>query len=66
MAEQIKVIIKKDGTAVVKPQGVAGPGCKQLTKGIEDALGEVIKDEKTEEYNQTSTSTDVTQTAGNS
>jgi len=50
--EKVRVRIKNDGTTQVSAEGVKGSGCKALTKSIEDALGNVLKDEETEEMHQ--------------
>ena len=38
---EIEVIISSDGTVTVEVKGAAGPGCLDLTRAIEEALGEV-------------------------
>ena len=38
---QIEVIVSKDGTVTVEAIGVQGPGCQDLTRAIEEALGTV-------------------------
>jgi hypothetical protein len=43
--ETIEILIGKDGSAKVEVQGCAGQKCYDLTKGIEQALGEVKADE---------------------
>lgn len=35
---------------VITVKGMAGKGCKDLTAGLENKLGKVTKDEKTDEY----------------
>lgn len=40
MAE-IEIIVSPDGTVTVEAMGVVGPGCQDLTRAIEDALGTV-------------------------
>lgn len=52
MAQVIEVIIDEDGIAQVSVQGVCGPGCKELTKDLEQALGITTDSKKTAEYFQ--------------
>ena len=40
MAE-IEIVVSVDGTVTVEAIGVQGPGCQDLTRAIEDALGSV-------------------------
>jgi hypothetical protein len=53
MSEQIKIEISPVGAVKVSVQGVAGSGCKDLTKAIEASLGVVTEDTKTGEFYQT-------------
>lgn len=47
---------KRTGTTEISVDGVAGPGCKDLTKGLEDALGGTIEHEELlPEYQQPAT-----------
>jgi hypothetical protein len=55
MSERIEITIDEAGETQVAVKGCAGAGCKALTKDIENALGEVSKDEKTSEYYQRAT-----------
>ena len=40
MAE-IEIVVSADGTVTVEALGVVGPGCTELTRALEQALGEV-------------------------
>jgi len=53
--KKVKVTIKKDGTAVIKVEGMPGSGCSKLTKELEEALGTKTKDVKTTEFYQPAT-----------
>lgn len=46
----IKVIVSPKGKTDVKVEGVMGPSCETLAKGLEEALGEVNDSGQTEEY----------------
>ncbi len=52
MQRQIIVTITPDGAVEVKVHGHAGPGCKDLTKDIEAALGQTEQDRRTHEYHR--------------
>ena len=47
-----RVIIRIDpkGNPTIKVEGMPGPGCKDLTKAVEKALGTVTSDKTTNEY----------------
>ena len=63
MPEQtkLKFTIRQDGLVTEEVIGVVGNACQDLTKLIEERLGEVIKVEhKPEFYQQQNTQTDVT------
>jgi hypothetical protein len=47
MSEEIKVIIKKDGSLEYDVKGVKGRSCKALTKAIDDIAGGQVLDTKT-------------------
>ena len=47
--EKIIVQIKKDGTTTVEVNGVKGQACKDLTRGMEEALGKVENVQETQE-----------------
>jgi hypothetical protein len=48
--QEIEFVIKPDGTVEESVRGVIGPECEAVTKGIEDALGDVEKREHTGDY----------------
>lgn len=50
--EEIFIDIDSDGTPTIDAQGFSGPECEQLTKAIEDELGEVTERKKKPEYSQ--------------
>jgi acylphosphatase len=50
--QQVIVNISPDGEVKVEAAGVAGSGCQQLTKAIEDALGRATADVKKPEFYQ--------------
>ena len=63
MPEQqtLKFTIRQDGLVTEEVIGAVGNSCENLTKLIEERLGEVIKVEhKPEFYQQQNTQTDVT------
>ena len=48
--QEIEIIIKPDGTVEETVRGVSGPACEDVTRAIEDALGNVEKREHTSDY----------------
>lgn len=36
----IEVVVKRDGEIFVSPKGYKGSACKQVTRALEDALGD--------------------------
>jgi hypothetical protein len=50
MMESIEVTIDKSGQVKVEVNGCSGKSCSDLTKGIEQALGQVTADEQKPEY----------------
>ncbi len=51
--DQIIVIVDIEAQVKVEVKGHAGPGCRALSREIEQALGETIRDEPTREIHQT-------------
>ena len=51
---EIIITITKTGESTVSVNGVAGPGCREVSAGIEKALGQTVKTEFTTEYYQES------------
>ena len=51
--EQIIVTVNIEAEVTVEVKGHPGPGCKALTREIEQALGETTSDEPTRELHQT-------------
>lgn len=51
--EQIIVTVSPEAEVTVEVNGHLGPGCKALSREIEQALGETTRDEPTRELQQT-------------
>lgn len=52
-------VLCKDGTAEIEVNGVKGEGCRDLTLGLDQALGgSVLSDVATEEMNERSLTED--------
>jgi hypothetical protein len=47
---EIEVMIEADGRVTLRPKGAQGPGCLEMTRGLEEALGEVESRELTADY----------------
>lgn len=50
MAELI-ITIAPSGETSMEVNGVKGPGCHDVTKSLEDALGVILKSNRKPEYN---------------
>ena len=50
--QTIKFKIRQDGTVTEEVIGVVGPNCENLTKRIEDKLGNVLQREQKPSYYQ--------------
>jgi hypothetical protein len=50
MSERIIIRIDPSGNPTIKVEGHPGPGCKDITKAVEKALGTVVSDKTTNEY----------------
>lgn len=48
--QQIEFIIRPDGTVIENVIGVSGGGCEDVTRAIEEALGEVTEREHKPEF----------------
>lgn len=62
---EIEIVVSPDGTVTVEAIGVQGPGCLDLTRAIESALGEVESREcKVEFYEQAEAGAQLSQREG--
>lgn len=59
MKREIEVTIGPDGQVTLRPKGVQGPACLDLTKDLEAALGDVTSRKLTSEYYQSGVEADV-------
>lgn len=48
--QEIEVTISADGQVSLRPTGAKGADCVELTRALEDAVGEVTRREYTAEY----------------
>ena len=53
--QEIEITISPSGEVQMKVIGMAGKGCLEATKELEDALGLVVSREKTSEFYQSET-----------
>lgn len=51
---RIKIVlhVNPQGQVVLRTHGVKGPGCRQVARFLRDTLGEVLSEERTEEFYQ--------------
>lgn len=47
---ELEIVITPQGKVEIEVKGVQGPGCKDLTRALEDALGAVDERELKPEY----------------
>ena len=52
MAEEIRVVIEKDGKLIFKVSGKGGPQCLTVTQDLEEEMGEVLNRQRTHEFYQ--------------
>lgn len=48
--QEIEVTISPDGSVSLRPKGAKGADCVELTRALEEAVGEVERRELTAEY----------------
>jgi hypothetical protein len=48
--EELEIVIEPDGTTRIHVKGIRGPRCLDVTREIEEELGEVIDRKYTPEY----------------
>ncbi len=61
---ELEITISPSGEIQLKVKGVAGEGCLDLTKALEEELGLVVERAKTSEYYQAAVNVDETVTVG--
>jgi hypothetical protein len=50
LQETIQIIVKPDGSAVIKAKGFVGDACRRATQNLERALGEATAEQLTPEF----------------
>jgi len=55
---ELEIVITPQGKIEIEVKGVQGPGCKDLTRALENALGEVDARELKPEYYATTRTND--------
>ena len=48
--QELEITIDDDGNVTIKVIGVSGPECLKLTKEIEEALGQVVDRQRTNDF----------------
>jgi hypothetical protein len=61
---ELVIHIAPDGSVSVEVKGVPGPECTEVSKFLEDSLGEVIQRERTSEYYQEAPRREITTRRG--
>ncbi len=61
---ELEIVISPSGEIQLKVKGMAGDGCLELTKALEEELGLVLEREKTSEYYQAAVDVEETVTVG--
>lgn len=55
--QELDIVIDKQGRVSVDVRGVAGPGCEELTRALEEALaGKILTRRRKDEWHRPSTS----------
>lgn len=52
LKNEIEVVIRPDGSVTFEVKCAKGPSCMDLTRAIEESLGEVIERERTPDFYQ--------------
>ncbi len=55
--QEIDILVHENGSVTIEGKNIEGSDCKALTKGIEEALGEVTSFKKKPEYHKTRAAT---------
>jgi hypothetical protein len=55
---ELEIVITPQGKIEIEVKGVQGPGCKDLTRALENALGEVDERELKAEYYASNSASD--------
>ncbi|MBN2032651.1 MAG: DUF2997 domain-containing protein [Deltaproteobacteria bacterium] len=50
MAEEIRVVIEKNGTLFLEVSGKGGPQCLQVTEALEQEMGKVVERRRTNDF----------------
>lgn len=64
LSREVILTIDQNGQVEIEVKGVKGPSCKDLTAGVEKALGKVTSTRKTGDYFQAQTNQTITQKRG--
>jgi len=54
-AKTIEVIVQRDGEVAVQTHGFVGPGCREASRFIEQALGRPLTEQLTSAFHQSVT-----------
>ena len=52
-AKSIEITVTPDGQSSVQTRGFVGPGCREASRFVEDALGQRTGEQLTAEFHQT-------------
>ena len=63
---EVIITVSPEGEAQVEVDGVCGPGCKDLTRAIENSIGKTVNDQITIEYSMAPQTETQQQNAGQS
>jgi hypothetical protein len=56
MSRIIEIVVKPDGNTTVQTKGFAGSSCREATRFLEKALGQVAGEQLTAEFHNSSAS----------
>ena len=64
MSQVIEITISPDGRTTIQTKGFAGPSCRDATRLLEQAIGEVAEERLTPEFHHAQSSQEQKTTTG--
>ena len=64
MSRVIEIIVRPDGKTSIQTVGFTGPGCREASRFVEEALGQRLSEQRTAEFYQAEQTRQVRQQEG--